>query len=82
MSTKKNTTAALGSEQAPPIPNKQIRARQPTPDTIVVYQAHSVEIAEAAIAQQQLDASDAFLVGRMAWINPSFFSSMRALSHL
>jgi hypothetical protein len=55
------------------VPYRQIRARQPTPETIIVYQAYSVEIADAAVAQQRLDASDAFKVGRMTWVKPSFY---------
>jgi hypothetical protein len=60
------------SEQGEHIPYKQIRARQPTPDTIIVYQAYSAEIAGPAVAQQRLDASEAFRVGRMTWVKPSF----------
>lgn len=54
------------------LPFRQIRACQ-TEDTIVVYQAYNVEIAEAAVAQQRLDASDSFKVGRMTWVKPSFY---------
>jgi Domain of unknown function (DUF4291) len=55
------------------VPYRQIRARQPTPETIIVYQAYSAEIADAAVAEQRLDASDAFKVGRMTWVKPSFY---------
>lgn len=55
------------------VPYRQIRARQPTPDSIIVYQAYSVAIAEAAVAHQRLDASSSFKSGRMGWIKPSFF---------
>ncbi|PVG00789.1 hypothetical protein CPB86DRAFT_840946 [Serendipita vermifera] len=57
-------------------PYRQIRARQPTPDTIIVYQAYSTLIAEAAVAQQRLSASHRFSMTRMTWIKPSFFWCM------
>ncbi|KIM34437.1 hypothetical protein M408DRAFT_58906, partial [Serendipita vermifera MAFF 305830] len=58
------------------IPYRQIRARQPTADSLVVYQAYSAEIAEAAVAKQRLDASSAFKMPRMSWIKPSIFWCM------
>lgn len=71
-------TTSFGMSRAvqsavPTIPYRQIRARQPTPDSIIVYQAYSAEIANAAVAQQRLDASPAFKMPRMSWIKPSFY---------
>ncbi|KAI0166492.1 hypothetical protein GGR57DRAFT_496755 [Xylariaceae sp. FL1272] len=41
-------------------------------DTITVYQAYSEQIASAAVEQQRLSASPAFLPARMTWIKPSW----------
>jgi hypothetical protein len=72
MSANTSTVADSELEQGTHIPYKQIRAWQPTPDTITVYQAYSAEISGPAVAQQRLDASEAFRVGRMTWVKPSF----------
>lgn len=58
------------------VPFRQIRIRQPTPDSVIVYQAYSAEIAEAAVTQQRLNASESFKMPRIAWIKASFFSCM------
>ncbi|KAF8184360.1 hypothetical protein K438DRAFT_1974558 [Mycena galopus ATCC 62051] len=58
------------TEQTESTPYKQIRARQPSPDILVVYQAYSTT------EQQKLSASSSFKVGRMTWIKPSFFWCM------
>ena len=59
------------------VPYKQIRARQPPGQkTLVVYQAYSSAIAIPAVREQKLDASNAFRVGRMTWIKPSFLWCM------
>ncbi|KAI1326797.1 hypothetical protein F5Y16DRAFT_374053 [Xylariaceae sp. FL0255] len=52
-------------------PFRQIRALYDK-DTITVYQAYSELIATAAVEQQKLDASPAFLPTRMTWIKPSW----------
>ncbi|KAJ7724581.1 hypothetical protein B0H14DRAFT_3003726 [Mycena olivaceomarginata] len=64
------------TEQTESTPYKEIRARQPSPDTLVVYQAYSASIARSATEQQKLSASSSFKVGRMTWIKPSFFWCM------
>lgn len=51
---------------------RQIRACCPTPDTIVVYQAYRREIANAAVENQLLSASELFRYTRMTWIKPSW----------
>jgi hypothetical protein len=58
------------------VPYKQIRARQPTAQTLVVYQAYSSAIAVPAAGAQKLDASPVFKVGRMTWVKPSFLWCM------
>jgi hypothetical protein len=82
-SMNQSSTNASQDATAQNIPVRQIRARQPTPDTLIVYQAFSTEVAEAAVAQQRLDASSAFSVNRMTWLKPSFFcceSILRTIS--
>jgi hypothetical protein len=56
---------------SPPIPYRQIRACHDA-NTITVYQAYKVSIAEAAVTTQKLDASPDFKPGRMTWIKPSW----------
>jgi Domain of unknown function (DUF4291) len=53
------------------IPYRQIRASYDD-ETITVYQAYKRSIAEAAVAEQKLNASPDFKVGRMTWIKPSW----------
>jgi hypothetical protein len=53
------------------VPYRQIRADYDD-ETITVYQAYKVSIAEAAVAAQKLNASPEFSIGRMTWIKPSW----------
>lgn len=65
------TTVAPGTVSAP-VPYKQIRALYDN-KTITVYQAYSAVIADAAVAEQRLNASPSFTVdSRMTWIKPSW----------
>lgn len=50
---------------------RQIRAHYDE-QTIIVYQAYSAEIGDAAVESQKLSASPAFSYGRMTWIKPSW----------
>ena len=70
------SAAAAGSTPTRGVPYKQIRARQPTGETLVVYQAYAAAIAGPAARTQRLDASPAFRVGRMTWVKPSFLWCM------
>ena len=53
------------------VPYHQIRASY-TPTTITVYQAYKKSIADAAVANQKLNASPDFKPGRMTWVKPSW----------
>ncbi|KAJ2901543.1 hypothetical protein MKZ38_001676 [Zalerion maritima] len=66
-----STTTGTTSNQGLP-PFRQIRTHQPSPDTIVVYQAYCSSIASAAVAQQKLSASPDFRHTRMTWVKPSW----------
>ena len=71
------STSTSTSVPARVIRYKEIRARQPTADTLIVYQAYSSAIAVPAAGRaQRLDASPAFRVGRMTWVKPSFLWCM------
>ncbi|KAH7328720.1 hypothetical protein B0I35DRAFT_473397 [Stachybotrys elegans] len=54
-----------------PVPYRQIRACYDA-NTITVYQAYKVSIAEAAVTTQRLNASPDFKPGRMTWVKPSW----------
>ena len=74
-----STSAAASAAASTPtrgVPYKQIRARQPTGATLVVYQAYAAAIAGPAARTQRLDASPAFQAGRMTWVKPSFLWCM------
>jgi uncharacterized iron-regulated protein len=51
-------------------PYRQIRANFDT-ETITVYQAYNMEIAQAAVTTQKLNASPLFRA-RMTWVKPSW----------
>ena len=51
-------------------PQRQIRAAQPTAETLVVYQAYTADIAEPAIRTGRF--APPFKRDRMTWIKPSF----------
>ncbi|KAF9568366.1 hypothetical protein EC968_002934 [Mortierella alpina] len=52
-------------------PFRQVRAEFDD-ETITVYQAYNSAIADAAVAEQKLNASPKFLTTRMTWIKPSW----------
>lgn len=65
------TTAKTPSNSSTTTPYRQIRAHYDD-ETITVYQAYAVEIANAAVTAQKLSASAAFSYDRMTWIKPSW----------
>src|SRR5271170_5672175 len=62
-------------------PYREIRAEY-NQDTITVYQAYSMTIAEAAVQAQCLAASPEFSLQRYTWIKPSWCWMMCVLSLL
>lgn len=56
----------------PKRPLRQIRAHQPSPQSLILYQAYNSSIATAAVRAQKLSASPLFSTSRMTWLKPSW----------